>query len=100
MSLHIAASDISQGQNWCYVFKNVQYRLCHGILLHSIYHKDQTGVVYSKRQYRPVSLHIAAFAISQGHSWYCVFKMVQYNDDASNNNKNNNNEVNMARMSA
>ena len=59
MSLHIAAFDISQGQNWCCVFKKVQYR--------------------------PMSLHIAAVAISQGHSWYCVFKMVQYNDDAYNN---------------
>ena len=48
MSLHIAASDISQGQNWCCTFKNVQYRLCHSILLHSIYHKDKTGVVYSE----------------------------------------------------
>ena len=78
-SLHnIATSDISQGQNWCFVFKKVQYRLClcicvfktvqyrpsrcillhliyHKdalclcILLHPIYHKNKTGVVYSKR---------------------------------------------------
>ena len=62
-SLHIATSDISQGQNWCFVFKKVQYRLClcicvfktvqyrpsRCILLHLIYHKDKTGVVYSKR---------------------------------------------------
>ena len=48
-SLHIAASDISQGQNWCCVFKKVQYRLSLCILLHPIYHKDRTGVVYSKR---------------------------------------------------
>ena len=25
LSLHITASDISQGQNWCCVFKTVQY---------------------------------------------------------------------------
>ena len=49
MSLQIASSDISQGQNWCFVFKKVQYRLCHCILLHQIYHKDKTGVVYSIR---------------------------------------------------
>ena len=72
MSLHIAAFDISQGQNWCCVFKKVQYR--------------------------PMSLHTAASAISQGPSWCCIVKMVQYNDDACNNN-NNNNEVNMTRMS-
>ena len=71
MSLHIAAFDISQGQNWCCIFRKVQYR--------------------------PMSLHIAASAISQGHSWCCIVKMVQYNDDAYNNN---NNEVNMTRMSA
>ena len=48
-SLHIAASDISQGQNRCCVFKTVQYSLLLCILLHLIYHKDKTGVVYSKR---------------------------------------------------
>ena len=37
------------GQNWCCLFKKVQYRLCHCVLLHQIYHKDKTGVVYSKR---------------------------------------------------
>ena len=49
MSLHIAASDISQGQNWWCVFKTVQYRLRLCIFLCLIYHKDKTGVVYSKR---------------------------------------------------
>ena len=53
--------------------------------------------IQKKLQYRPLSLHIAASTISQGHSWCCVFKMVQYNDNAYNNN--NNNEVNMTRMS-
>ena len=62
-SLHIATSDISQGQNWCFVFKKLQYRLClficvfktvqyrlsRCILLHLIYHKHKPGVVYSKR---------------------------------------------------
>ena len=52
MSLCIAASDISQGQNWCCVFKKVQYR--------------------------PMPLHIAASAISQGQNWCCVFKTIQY----------------------
>ena len=47
--LHIAVSDISQGQNWRCVFKKVQYRLCHCVLLHQIYHKHKTGVMYSKR---------------------------------------------------
>ena len=70
------------------------------------YHKDKTSVVYSKRcniayviayccicyimtkklccvfkkvQYRPMPLHIAASAISQGqNNWCCVFKTVQY----------------------
>ena len=42
MSLRIAASDISQGQNRCCVFK--------------------------KEQYRPMPLHIAASAISQGRN--------------------------------
>ena len=104
-TLHIAASDISQGQNWCCVFKKVQYRLCLCILLHLIYHKDKTGVVYSKRcniafvfayccircitrtklvlciqkgAKSPLSLHIAASDISQGQNWCCVFKKVQY----------------------
>ena len=80
MSLHIAASDISQGQNWCYVFKTVQYRpmylhiaasdmsegqnwccvsnrgniaLCLCILLHLICQKDKTGVVYQKGAISP-----------------------------------------------
>ena len=61
--LHIATSDMSQGQNWCCVFEKVQSRLCLYIcvlkkaqyclslciLLHPIYHKDKTGVLYSKR---------------------------------------------------
>ena len=51
-SLHNAASDISQGQNWCCIFKKVQYR--------------------------PKSLHIAASDISQGQNWFCVFKKVQH----------------------
>ena len=51
MSLRIPASDISQGQNWCCVFKKVQYRT--------------------------MPLHIAASAISQGQNWHCVFKTVQ-----------------------
>ena len=29
MSLRIAAYDISQGQNWCCVFKKVEYRPMH-----------------------------------------------------------------------
>ena len=79
MSLRFAASDISQGQNWCCLFKKVQYRLCHCVLPHQIYHKDKTGVVYSKKvQYRPMPLHIAASAISQGQNWCCVFQKVQY----------------------
>ena len=49
MYLHIPASDISQGQNCCCVFKKVQYRLSFCILLHLICHKDKTGVVYSRR---------------------------------------------------
>ena len=83
MSLHIAASDISQGQNrccvfkrcniayvfayssqgqnWCCVFKKVKYRLCLCILLRLIYHKDKTGVVYSKRYY-----NVFVFA------YYCI----------------------------
>ena len=62
-SLHIATSDISQGQNWCFLLKKVQYRLClcicvfktvqyrlrRCILLHLIYHKDKPGVEYSER---------------------------------------------------
>ena len=48
LSLHITASDISQGQNWCCVFKTVQYR--------------------------PVSLHITASDMSQGQNWCCVSK--------------------------
>ena len=80
-SLHIATSDISKGQNWFFVFKKVQHRLClcicvfktvqyrlrRLILLHLIYHKDKPGVVYSKRcKYSPMALHIAASDISQG----------------------------------
>ena len=48
MSLHIAAFDISQRQNWCCVFRKVQCR--------------------------PVSLHIADSAISQGHSRCSIVK--------------------------
>ena len=62
-SLHIATSDISQGQNWCCVLKKVQYRQCLCIcvfkkmqyrlslciLPHPIYHKNKTGVLISKR---------------------------------------------------
>ena len=48
MYLHIPASDISQGQNWCCVFKTVKYRLCLCILLHLICLKDKTGGVYKK----------------------------------------------------
>ena len=103
MSLHIAASDISQGQNWCCVFKKMKYRLCLCILLHLIYNilGHNCCCVFKKLQYRPMSLHFAASAVSQGHSWCCVFKMVQYNDNAynNNNNNNNNNKVNMTRMS-
>ena len=51
MYLHIPASDISQEQNWFCVFKTVEYHLCLCILLRLIYHKDKTGVVYSKRYY-------------------------------------------------
>ena len=60
MSLHIGTPDISQGQN-CQKDKICQTgHLCHQghflnknknslcILLHPIYHKDKTGVVYSK----------------------------------------------------
>ena len=63
LSLHIAASDISQGQNWCCVFNKVEYRLCLCILLRLIYHKDKTGVVYSKRYYN-------AFVIAYDCIWY------------------------------
>ena len=49
LPLHIATSDISQGQNWCCIFKKVQYCLSFCILLHPIFHKDKTAVVYSKR---------------------------------------------------
>ena len=52
MSLRIAASDISQGQNWCCIFKKVQYR--------------------------PMPLHISASAISHGQNWCYVLKTVKY----------------------
>ena len=78
MSLRIAASDISQGQNWCCLFKKVQYRLCHCVLLHLIYHKDKTGVSIKKGAISPMSLRIAGSDISQGQNWCCVFKKVQY----------------------
>ena len=48
LPLHIAASDISQEQNWYCVLKKVKYRRCLCILLRLIYHKDKTGVVCSK----------------------------------------------------
>ena len=48
----IAASDISQGHNWCCIFKKVQYR--------------------------PKSLHTVIADISHGQNWCCVFKKVQY----------------------
>ena len=50
LSLHITASDISQGQNWCCVFETVQYR--------------------------PMSLHIAASDMSQGQNWCFISKSV------------------------
>ena len=53
MSMHIAAFDMSQGQNWCCVFKKVQYRLSPCIWLHPI-------------------------PVSQGQNWYCIFKKVQH----------------------
>ena len=37
MSLHIAASDISKGQNWCDVFKKVQYIVASDILQLMLY---------------------------------------------------------------
>ena len=83
MYLHIPASDISQGQNWCCVFKKVQYRQSFCILLHPIYQKDKTVFLYSKRcnsccEISPLPLHIAASDISQGQNWCCIFKKVQY----------------------
>ena len=104
-SLHITASDISQGQNRRCVFKTVQYRLCICIFLRLTYQKDKTGVVYSKRwniafvfayccvwyltrtklvlciqkgAISPKFLHIATSDMSQGQNWCCVFKKVQY----------------------
>ena len=41
----ISPNDAYNNNN---VFKKVQYRLSLCILLHPIYHKDKTGVVYSK----------------------------------------------------
>ena len=92
MSLHIAISAVSQGQNWCCVFKKVQYRLSFCILLHPICHKDKTGLSIRKGAISPMSLHmciqkgaispkslhIAISDISQGQNWCCVFKTVQY----------------------
>ena len=46
MSLSIAASDISQEQNWFGYLKRCNIALC---LCISLYHKDKTGAVYSKR---------------------------------------------------
>ena len=76
MSLRIAASDISQGQNRCCVFKTVQYRQCICIFLRLIYHKDKTGVVFQNGTIMHLSLHITASYISQGQNWCCVFKTV------------------------
>ena len=105
MSLHIPASDISQGQNWYCVFKKVEYRLCLCIFLRLIYRKDKTDVVYSTRwniafvfayccvwyitrtklvlciqngTIMPLSLHMTASDMSQGQNWLCVSKKVQY----------------------
>ena len=100
MYLHIPVFDISQRPYWCCVFKKLKYRLCLCILLRLIYHKDKTGVVYSKRcsialcfcillhlichkeklvlcikkvRYRPMSLHIAASDITQGQKTGVLF---------------------------
>ena len=78
--LHIATSDISKGQNWFFVFKKVQHRLCLCIcvfkkvqyrlslciLLHPIYQKDKTGFYVFKKVQHRLCLCI------------CVFKTVQY----------------------
>ena len=49
MSLRIAASDISQGQSRCCVFKKVQYRPMPLHIAASAISQGQTGVLYSKR---------------------------------------------------
>ena len=77
LSLHIAASDISQGQNWYCVFNKVKYRLCLCIFLRLIYHKDKTGIVYSTRWN-------IAFVFAYCCIWYItrtklvLFKTMQY----------------------
>ena len=77
LSLHITASDISRGQNWCCVFKTVQYRLCICIFLRLIYFtRTKLGLCIQKGGISPLSLHIAASDISQGKNWCCVFKTV------------------------
>ena len=77
--LHIATTDISQGQNWCCVFKKVQYRpkSLH-IAASDISQGQNWCCIFRKVPYRPKSLHIAGSDISQGQNWCCVFKKVQY----------------------
>ena len=63
MSLHIAAFDISQGQNWCCVFKKVHYRPKFlDIAIYDISHGHTLSCccAFKKVQYRTMSLHIAA----------------------------------------
>ena len=105
-SLHIATSDLSHGQNWCRVFKKVQYCLC---LCICVFKKVQYRLIFTYCYIRyitrtklvfcfqkgaispmslhmciqngaisPKSLHIAASDISQGQTRCCVFKTVQY----------------------
>ena len=91
-SLHIATSDISQGQNWCFVFKQMQYRLSlhmciqNGAISRKSLHNAASDIsqgqnwccIFKKVQYRTKSLHIVASDISQGQNWCCIFKKVQY----------------------
>ena len=56
MLLQISASDISQGQNWCRVFKRCNIALCLSISLRLLYHKDKTGVVYSNSKRCSIAL--------------------------------------------
>ena len=62
--------------------------LCLCILLPYIYHNlgQNWCCVFKKVQFRSTSLRIAVSDVSQGHSWFYAFKMVQYNADAYNNN--------------
>ena len=90
LPLHIAASDISQGQNRCCVFKKVQYRLSfwHIVIRTKLVLCIQKGAIspmslqmcIQKGAISPKSLHITTSDVSHGHtlSWCCAFKKVQY----------------------